>query len=142
MNRREQAIQKTVMEHVERRLVRDVFVTHIPLGGKRNPIEAAIMKGLGTVPGVPDLMAIKAGQSYFLELKSEDGKLTTVQAECQERLRQAGAVVGTVWGLDEALAWLEKHGILRGTASLRTVGLQLCRPKSLSSRKAAQPGVA
>jgi hypothetical protein len=118
--RPEQAIQKTIMQdHVPWRLARDVFITHIPLGGKRSKTEAAIMKGLGVQAGVPDLLAIKSGQIFFLELKAPKGRLSKEQEETQDRLRKAGAIVGTATGLDEALIWLEDHGILRGTTVQR-----------------------
>ena len=36
-------------------------------------MEAAIFKGLGVVAGLPDIIAIKGGQTYGLELKAPKG---------------------------------------------------------------------
>ena len=48
----------------------DTWWTHIPNGGRRSPIEAAIFKSLGVRAGSPDLLIIRAGQPMFLELKA------------------------------------------------------------------------
>ena len=47
----------------------DTWWTHIPTGGRRSPIEAAILKSLGVRAGSPDLLIIRAGQPVFMELK-------------------------------------------------------------------------
>jgi hypothetical protein len=70
-------------------------------------------------PGVPDLLLLLAGRLYLLELKALRGRLSDDQIETQEKLRQAGAVVGNAVGLDQAIAWLEDHGLLRGKAQVR-----------------------
>jgi hypothetical protein len=64
--------------------------------------------------GVPDVIALKDGRTYGLEIKSENGRLTAGQIAAHEGLRAAGAEVATAWGLDEALAVLERWGLLRG----------------------------
>jgi hypothetical protein len=72
----EQELQRTIIEHLEWRAVKDCFYFAVPNGGWRSPIEAAIFKGLGTKPGIPDLLLIHGGKTYGLELKSAKGKLT------------------------------------------------------------------
>ena len=45
---------------------------HIPNGGKRTKVEAARLKAMGVVPGVPDLFLAIAGYGYyglFIEVK-------------------------------------------------------------------------
>jgi hypothetical protein len=56
-----------------------VFAFHVPNGGARRPIEAAILKGLGVVPGVPDVIAIKGGHVFALEIKVIGGRLCPAQ---------------------------------------------------------------
>jgi hypothetical protein len=41
---------------------------NVPNGGWRSPIEAAILKGLGVQPGVPDLILVRDGRPFALEL--------------------------------------------------------------------------
>jgi hypothetical protein len=111
--RDEQILQHAVVGHLELRGIPGLFYTHFPAGGLRSKIEAAILKGLGTKSGVPDLLLIHSGKIFCLELKTEsDGRLSPAQVETQHLLRLAGAVVSTVWGVDEALAQLEAWGLI------------------------------
>jgi hypothetical protein len=113
-NTPEQQIQRAVIEHLLLRGVPDAFAFHVPLGGYRRPIEAAILKECGTVAGVPDLIIIHAGRVFALELKAPAGRVSDVQAAVHDRLRRAGAEVAVAWGLDQALAVLAGWGLLRG----------------------------
>lgn len=83
----------------------------VPNGGWRTHVEAAILKAMGVRPGIPDLQFIHDGRTYFLELKSEDGRLSRSQIEEHDRLRGAGAVIGEARTVDEALAFLKSNNI-------------------------------
>jgi hypothetical protein len=111
--RPEQQLQKAVLEHLAWRSVPGLWWCHVPNGGFRTAVEAAIFKSLGLIPGVPDLLLIHRGQTYGLELKAQGGRLSSTQIETQERMRQAGAIVETATGIDEALAYLELWQLLR-----------------------------
>jgi hypothetical protein len=58
MKRIEDAIQRTVFEHLRARAASGVFAFHCPNGGVRSAIEAGIFRGLerskGFVSGLPD----------------------------------------------------------------------------------------
>jgi VRR-NUC domain len=110
----EAQIQRAVFQHLRVRGAPSVFAFHPANGGYRKPIEAAILKGLGVVAGVPDVIAIHNGRVFCVELKREGGRATDKQLECLDRLRQAGAIVAIATGLDEALRKLEHWGILCG----------------------------
>ena len=56
--RPEQALQRSVVEHLQWRARPNIWWTHIPLGGARSKIEAAIFKGLGARHGTPDLLLV------------------------------------------------------------------------------------
>jgi hypothetical protein len=109
----EQAIQRTVVQHLQARAVPRTYWFHVPNGGSRRPIEAAILKTLGVRAGVPDMMVICNGRIYGLELKAEGGRTTEAQRLAHEELRAAGAEVGVAVGLDAALDQLEQWGVLR-----------------------------
>jgi hypothetical protein len=115
--RPEDQIQRAVFAHLRARPAPGVVAFHVPNGGKRSPIEAAIMKGLGVAAGVPDVIAVKDGRVHALELKAEKGRLTPAQECMQASLRAAGAEVATAYGLDAAIAVLERWGLLRGVAA-------------------------
>jgi hypothetical protein len=114
--RPEDAIQRAVFEHLRVRGAPGVFAFHPANGGYRRPIEAKILQGLGVTSGVPDVIAIKDGRCYALELKTEGGKLTEAQERVLIKLREAGALATHAHGLDQALAILEAWQLLRGSA--------------------------
>ena len=112
--RQEQDIQRAVFQHFAARRATGVFAFHVPNGGARSPVEASILRGLGVVAGIPDVVAVREGRMFALELKAEAGRLSPAQRATQEALRAAGAAVATSTDLDEALAQLELWGFLRG----------------------------
>jgi hypothetical protein len=112
--RPETQIQRAVFQHLRVRGAPGVFAFHVPNGGYRRPVEAAILKGLGVRAGVPDLFCVHHGRCFALELKAEGGRLSDAQLACLAALREAGAVTATAEGLDRALSTLENWGILKG----------------------------
>ena len=46
--------------------------------------------------GLPDVLAMKGGRTYFFEVKTEEGKATRLQAATIERLREFGAMAWVV----------------------------------------------
>jgi len=113
INRPEQDIQKAVVDHLRARGTTDIYWFHPANGGYRKPVEAAIIYALGVRAGVPDLFILKGGKCYCLELKAPKGRVSPQQGQAMRDLANAGATVGMAFSLDEALRWLEGHGILR-----------------------------
>jgi len=113
--RLEQQIHRAVVNHLAARGAWGSVYWHHPAGGARSKIEAAIMRGLGARSGFPDLFILHEGHLYGLELKHGKGRLSQAQINTHVELAKAGATIGTAYGLNEALAWLELHGLLRGT---------------------------
>ena len=113
----EAAIQRVVFQHFRARSAPGVFAFHPANGGYRKPTEAKILQGLGVTSGVPDIIAIKDGRTYALELKAEGGKLTEAQQHALIKLREAGATATHAHGLDQALRVLEGWGLLRGRSA-------------------------
>lgn len=112
--RPEQQLQRSVLAHLGRRGVPGLWFCHVPKGGYRGAIEAAIFKSLGVIAGVPDLLLIYAGKTYGLELKAaKGGRLSPAQIRTQEQMRQAGAIVATASGINDALNQLELWGLLK-----------------------------
>lgn len=113
----ENEIQRAVFMHLRTRGAPDVFAFHPANGGFRKPIEAAILKGLGVKSGVPDIIIIKAGKTYAIELKTAKGVVSDNQKKAIAAMRQAGAETHIAYGLEPAINWLESHEILRGRLS-------------------------
>ena len=112
--RPEAAIQRAVFQHLRARGAPGVFAFHPANGGYRKPVEAAIMKGLGVVAGVPDVFAVHNGRVFAMEIKAEGGRATDKQLACIAALREAGAFTCIAEGLDRAIACLEGWGLLVG----------------------------
>jgi hypothetical protein len=110
--RPEQQLQRTLIAHLRWRAPRDTWWAHYPGGGARSAVEGAIFRGLGVRAGTPDLLLLKSGKLYCIELKSDRGRLSAAQIACHEELRAAGATVETVSNIDEALELLALWGIL------------------------------
>ena len=115
--RPEAAIQRAVFQHLRARGAPGVFAFHPANGGYRKPVEAAILKGLGVVAGVPDVIAIHNGRVFALELKAEGGRATPKQLDVLAAMEAAGAFTCIAEGLDRALACLEGWQLLRGRVS-------------------------
>ncbi len=109
----EDHIQCSLFLHLQARAAPDVFAFAVPNGGYRRPREAHILKATGVMAGVPDIIIIKGGKIYALELKTTTGELTAAQRDAIPKMQAAGATVAVAYGIDEALATLEGWGILR-----------------------------
>jgi hypothetical protein len=122
----EDEIQQTLIKHLQLRCRPDVIYFHVPNGGYRHKYTGALLKALGVIPGVPDLMFVwpqlvsVAGLPHVqimprvlgLELKTRTGKLTAAQIAFAARMRRAGAIYETANTIDDALAILKQYGIL------------------------------
>jgi len=99
MKRPEQALHKACADFARLTVSNDVLWFHVPNGGGRSAIEGAILKGLGTLAGVPDLTFIWRGNNEegvkvgFIEFKALKGKLT----ESQSVFRCRCTSVGVQW---------------------------------------------
>lgn len=54
-----------------------------------------------SMTGVPDRIVIFHGHVYFVELKTEKGYLSKRQMLIHEKLRQHGAIVATLYSLEQ-----------------------------------------
>jgi hypothetical protein len=84
--------------------------TTVPLGGGGR-LRGAILHGLGTKPGMPDILIIDGGRALWLELKSTHGKVSAAQRDTHTLLRRAKSPVGVVRSLDEVITFLRFHGV-------------------------------
>ena len=113
----EDQIQAAVVLHLTVRALPGVVWFHVPNGGSRTAAEAGRFKALGVKAGVPDLLAVRDGRLFGLELKADGGRVSEAQAVMLAELEAAGAIVGVANGLDEALATLERWQIIRASRS-------------------------
>jgi hypothetical protein len=115
--RPEQQDHRAVVQHLQVRAAPGTYWFHPANGGGRSKIEGAIFKGLGVRAGTPDLILIRDGRTYGLELKSSTGRLSPAQIAAHDLMRAAGAEVAVAVGLDQAIDQLERWRLLRGRSS-------------------------
>jgi VRR-NUC domain len=113
----EAQLQRLIFAHVRARGAPRTFLFH-PMNGGIHQIgrRAGINSAMGVIPGVPDLIGVREGRFYALELKIENGRLSDAQQDALIRLRDAGATATHAHGLDQALQILERWQLLRGRA--------------------------
>lgn len=116
-SRPENEVQRTVIEHLKIRGKPGMLYWHTPNGGKRLPIEAAVMKGLGVRAGVADLLFLDDGKLYSLELKAMGRRSTEAQIQWRLDVNRCGGFASEAAGIDEALRILEAWQLLRGVAA-------------------------
>jgi hypothetical protein len=112
----EDAIQRAIFQNIRIRGAPGVFAFHPRNGSRDQRTLAGINSGLGVVSGVPDVIIIRHSRVYALELKTERGRVSAVQLQALDAMRGAGCDTGVAYGLDAAIAWLERRGLLRGGA--------------------------
>jgi len=113
----EEAAQKSILQFLAISLPADALVWHTPnQRGTRAKWETALLRGLGVVPGIPDLLCLIDGRLYGFEVKSKSGSLTEAQKLTQGRMVAAGAKVAVVRSVEEVERCLRAWGvILRAT---------------------------
>jgi hypothetical protein len=119
MNRPEQALHRAVAQFLDAALLPPALWFHIPNGGGRSRVEAAILAGLGVKAGVPDICIVHAGQVYFLELKSARGRLSDAQRAMLHSLTRSGARVGIAYSLDQVIGRLQGWDLPMRLSDLR-----------------------
>ena len=91
------------------------LLMHIPNGGYRNRVEAARFKAIGVKPGVPDLLlaCARGGRhGLFIELKTLQGRVSTLQYCWIRVLMGQGYAASICFGADSAIKTIEQY--LRG----------------------------
>jgi hypothetical protein len=128
----EAALQKCVVDHLRIRPAPNSVAFAVPNGGYRRPIEAAILKSMGTLAGVPDICCIREGRTFFLELKAAGGRLSPTQVAAHSLLASAGAQVAVADNIDAALKQLESWRLLRGTVARALTFRTTCRNRRMT----------
>jgi hypothetical protein len=88
------------------------LVFHPANGGLRSKAEAARLRWMGVVAGIPDLVVLApVGKVYFLEVKTPDGRLSFEQSEIFGRFVALGVGAAVVRSVDDARRAFRAWGI-------------------------------
>jgi hypothetical protein len=113
----EALIHRALADHLRLRAKPDVLWLHVPNGERRDKITGAKLKRMGVLAGASDFLFWHNGNSFALELKAPDGRLSEAQLDFLARFNDAGGHSAVAEGIDRALAVLESWNLLRGRAS-------------------------
>lgn len=109
----EQKLQIAVINYI-RMAFPDVLCFAVPNGGKRSMIEAAMMKKMGVLAGVSDLLLFWNGGMGAIELKRPDktAYMSPTQIEFAEQWQKLGGRFALCNSLDGVEAALKKWGLI------------------------------
>jgi hypothetical protein len=71
-----------------------------------------VQQGMYSYKGISDLVAIKNGQTVFIEVKFGRGKQTGNQKYFEAEVKSAGAKYIVVWSLGDLEFYLSEEGLL------------------------------
>lgn len=85
MSRNDEAsLQASVVQYI-RTVAPRCLCLHVPMGGLRTKAEAAKIKWMGGMAGVPDLIVVdERGRALFLEIKTAVGVLSKSQKDFRD----------------------------------------------------------
>lgn len=109
-NLSEESIQKTVIHRIRIDPLLRKLIIHIPNEGKRSPRYGKLLKDMGLREGVFDLQVLMARRGFigaWIELKSQDGKLTQAQKEFQKDMHEQNYFTAVCHSIEEAIQVIE-----------------------------------
>jgi hypothetical protein len=107
----EAAVQAAIVEYV-RTVAPDILIFHVPNGGLRSKREAAKLRWMGVLPGIPDLILLHRGRAIFWEVKPLNrGVITEAQHEVGSWLSRNWFEWRIVRSVDDARQALANYGI-------------------------------
>jgi hypothetical protein len=114
---REDAIHAGIVEYLTIAAHPRLMWWHCPNGALMKPSSRMYFARLGVFPGVADLCFVLPDRTAaFMEVKGEDGRLSTAQQAFQARCAILGLRYRVVRSISEAGEALAEWGALRNTA--------------------------
>jgi Holliday junction resolvase len=97
--KRKEATERSLQNAIVKALdLLGFLVIHIP-----NQYSKGRVRDAGFVSGAPDLIVLKDGKVFFLEIKTQTGRVRASQKLFAERLRRQGFDYFVIRSLDDAL---------------------------------------
>ena len=84
------------------------IIAAIPNGGRRNALEAKIMKSERVLAGFSDLIIIADNNVLFVEVKTKDGYQSDLQKQFQSDVERLGFQYSICRSLDDFICTIEK----------------------------------
>jgi hypothetical protein len=110
----EHTLQSLILRHLAYYARRDVYWFAIPNAGRRTGRAGARLRQEGMRRGVADLcFMLPAGKCAWLEMKTENGRLSDEQKGFQARCLRLGHPYAIAKTIDEAIATLKSWDVLK-----------------------------
>jgi len=110
----EHSIQVDTVNELSLRLRPEVLMFAVPNGALRHPNVAKKLKAEGVRPGWPDLgFAYEEGKTAWIEMKTDQGHLSTPQEGIRYRLEAMGHLYGVARTVEQALALCWRWRLLK-----------------------------
>jgi hypothetical protein len=111
--RPEEQLQRAVVQLLALHAARGLLAfAHVPNGGRRTRAEAGVLRAMGTMPGVPDLLLwLPGGASFAIELKAGKGALSNAQSVWHSTLASLGHRVYVARSIDDVERALRAEGV-------------------------------
>jgi hypothetical protein len=107
----EARIQAAIVEWV-RTVAPEVVVFHPPNGGLRGKSEAARLKWIGTLAGLPDLVVLgRDGRCWLIEVKAPGGALSAEQRALRDKWTELRIPFTVARSIDDARRAFQIWGI-------------------------------
>lgn len=106
----ESAMQKAVFDWISLKPTICDFIFHIANEGKRTPSYGKKLKDMGMRPGVSDIFVAIQRKGFggaWIELKTEQGKLTLLQQKFLCDMKEQGYYTGVCYSIESAISILE-----------------------------------
>ena len=124
---KEERFTIVVAQYFEAMMKPDVWWSHVPSGGKRSKVTAALLQRMGTKRGFPDFIILNpGGHHHAIELKLDNSEIfqtkRTYQSPDQKAFQQAWEATGGIYrvcrSLEEVVAYCELYGLCRRDRSV------------------------
>lgn len=119
MNYPESELHKAVAKYLNLVLCKGTWWTSIAHGETADFKRGARMKARGAKAGVPDILIVDNGWCYWIELKSEGGRISPKQSACHADIVQSAARIAVCRSVDDVAETLAEFGIRTRDASVR-----------------------
>lgn len=110
----EAALHRAVADYLALAIRPPDFFTTFPAGGGGR-VRGGILKAAGLKPGIPDVLLIRGdpGRVYWIELKTDTGRLSPAQRAMRKTLTAAHCPVAVCRSVDEVKGTLWAWGFVR-----------------------------
>lgn len=129
MNRAEQQVHVAIVSYLRLALGQDWLVVHVPNEGLRSRVAGGVMRQMGMLAGLPDIMVVGPPQRYtvdvglpggaslvchflgFIEVKTDKGNLTPAQEAFRDDCRRTLRPWACCRSIDDAREALRQWGV-------------------------------